>query len=199
MLWLGNGFTEDAAGEPVQGSDVSPLRFSPGVGMLFRLPGIWRFSPGIDFYYQEYIDLDEYDKVVPTQIETGKGEGDIAGTFGVLLSFPVGVELRPADDWRLELAFSPTLTLRLPLIAIEGSDTGGVFEYFLSDGRFLTPELRTRVGYTVSPQLEVGALLRGLYPVANLYAETEDGVEWWDEMMVGLTLSIAYRFGAGEE
>ena len=198
MLWIGNGFTEDGYGNPVQGSDVSPLRFSPGVSALFRLPGVWRFTPGLDFYYQEYLKPKDrpYDKVVPTQIETGSGEGDIAGTFGVLLSLPVGPEFHPAEDWRLAFALSPTLALRFPVIAIEGSETEGLFEYFYSGGRFITPELRARLGYRVSPQLEVGALLRGLYPIANLYAELDDGVEWWDELMVGLTLSIAYRFGA---
>ncbi len=200
MLWIGNSFTEDADGNPVQGSEVSPLRFSPGISALFRLPGVWRFTPGLDFYYQEYLQPKNqpYDKVVPTQIETGSGEGDIAGTFGVLLSLPVGPELSLGEDWSLAFALSPTLALRFPLIAIEGSDTDGLFEYFYSDGRFFTPEARARLGYQVSPQLEVGALLRGLYPVANLYAELEDGVEWWDELMVGITLSIAYRFGAAE-
>ena len=199
LLWIGNGFTETDNGEAVHGSEVSPLRFSPGFSLLFRLPGLWRFTPGIDLYYQEYLDPDSYDKVVPTQIETGSGEGDLAGTFGLLFSLPVGIEARTAEGWRLGLAASPTLTFRLPLIAIEGSDTAGLFEYFFASGRFFTPELRMRIGYEITPQLEAAALLRGLYPIANLYADTEPGVAWWDEMMVALTLSIAYRRGSGGE
>ncbi len=200
MLWIGNSFTETGDGESVQGSDVSPLRFSPGISALFKLPGLWRISPGVDFFYQEYLRPKDqpYDKVVPTQIEAGTVEGDIAGTFGMLLSFPIGPEFRPAEDWRLSFAFSPTLTLRFPLVAIEGSDTGGHYQYFFSNGRFLTPELRLRAGYQMSPRVEAAVLLRGLYPVANLYADLEDGVAWWDEMMVGITLSIAYRFGGAE-
>jgi hypothetical protein len=80
-VWMYNGFTETAAGEPVQGSEVSPIRMSFGAGLELRFTERMSFEPQGWLFMQEYIALNAYEKTVPTQIETGSSRGDVANTF----------------------------------------------------------------------------------------------------------------------
>lgn len=201
VLWIGNAFQETSSGETIQGSDVSPLRFSPGVATRFRINENLVFSPGLDFYYQEYLapDMDRYGndpvKVVPTQIETGAAAGDIAGTLGLILSFPFGWEFQLGELWKVTPAFSPTLAFRVPLFGIDGSTTDAVLEHFLSDGRFLYPEPRVRVAYEISEELELGLELRSMIPIYNLWTSEPD-VAFWDEMMISLSAGVVFLLGS---
>ncbi len=200
VLWIGNAFQETESGETVQGSDVSPLRFSPGLSARFRINENLVFSPGLDFYYQEYLapDMERYGddplKVVPTQIETGSAAGDIAGTLGLILSFPFGWEFQLGESWTLTPAFSPTLAFRVPLFGIDGGDTDPVLQHFFSDGRFLYPEPRLRAAYAVSEQLELGIEFRGMIPIYNLWISEPD-VAFWDEMMLSLNAGVVFLLG----
>ncbi|MCA1755258.1 MAG: hypothetical protein LC641_11285 [Spirochaeta sp.] len=197
VLWIGSAFQETESGVTVQGRDVSPLRFSPGVSARLRRNENLVFSPGLDFYYQEYLapDMQRYGddpvKVVPNSKETGSAAGDIAGTLGVILSFPFGWEFQLGDSWAVTPAFSPTLAFRIPLFGIDGGDTDPVLQHFFLDGRFLYPEPRLRVAYNVSEQLELGILLRGMLPIYNLWISEPD-VAFWDEMMLSLSAGVVF-------
>jgi hypothetical protein len=197
VLWIGNAYTVDADGDPVQGSDVSPLRFSPGFAARLRVNPYLAFVPGIDFYWQEYLDPDDHDKVVPTQIETGPAVGDLAGTLGVVLSAPLQLDRQVGEAFVLGAGLSPTLAFRLPVIPIEGSEVEGIGSYFISDGRFLYPELQLFGKHVRSDTLRFGVLSRILFPVYNLWVEPS--LPFWDEMMIYTTLTIEYVLPGPEQ
>lgn len=181
QLWIGNAYKEDEAGDPIQGSDVSPLNLAGGVGTLVEIvPGL-TVNPAIDFFWQEYLVTDS-GKVVPTQIETGSGVGAIAGTLGIILSVPYVYPITLSDELELFVGASPSFLLRFPLRPIEGSDTGELSSYFYSSGRFFYPELQTKLFYSLTEEVSLGFSLRVFVPVHNLWDEYD--VAFWDELMI---------------
>lgn len=181
QLWIGNAYKEDEAGDPIQGSDVSPLNLAGGVGTLVEVvPGL-TLNPAIDFFWQEYL-LTDSGKAVPTQIETGTAVGPIAGTLGIILSVPYVHAITLSDELKLFLGASPSLLLRFPLRPVEGSDTGELSSYFYSSGRFFYPELQTKLFYTLTETVSLGFSLRIFLPVHNLWNEFD--VAFWDELMI---------------
>ncbi|MFP4432108.1 MAG: hypothetical protein ACOCW6_04990 [Spirochaetota bacterium] len=181
QLWIGNAYKEDEAGDPIQGSDVSPLNLAGGVGTLVEIvPGV-TLNPAVDFFWQEYL-LTESGKVVPTQIETGTAVGPIAGSLGIILSVPYVHSITVSEELELALGASPSFLLRFPLRPIEGSDTGELSSYFYSSGRFFYPELQTKLFYSLTDTASLGFSLRIFVPVHNLWDEYD--VAFWDELMI---------------
>ncbi len=122
QLWIGNAYKEDEAGDPIQGSDVSPLNLAGGVGTLVEIvPGV-TLNPAVDFFWQEYL-LTESGKVVPTQIETGTAVGPIAGSLGLILSVPYVYSITLSEELELFLGASPSFLLRFPVPAGRSSLT----------------------------------------------------------------------------
>jgi hypothetical protein len=192
QLWIGNAYKEDESGDPVQGSDVSPLNLAGGVGTLVEIvPGVL-LNPAIDFYWQEYL-YTESGKVVPTQIETGTAVGPIAGTLGIILSLPYVYPVSLSDELNLFLGASPSFLLRFPLRPIDGSDTADLTSYFYSSGRFFYPELQAKLFYTLTDTVSLGFSLRIFVPVHNLWDEFD--VAFWDEMMLLPHLAVRIHTG----
>jgi hypothetical protein len=187
QLWIGNAYKENEAGDPIQGSDVSPLNLAGGVGTLVEIvPGL-RLNPAIDFFWQEYL-LTESGKVVPTQIETGTAVGPIAGTLGVILSVPYVYSITLSEELELFVGASPSFLLRFPLRPVEGSDTGELSSYFYSSGRFFYPELQTKLFYSLTDDVSLGFSLRIFVPVHNLWDEFD--VAFWDELMIYPNIAV---------
>jgi hypothetical protein len=181
QLWIGNAYKEDEAGDPIQGSDVSPLNLAGGVGTLVEIvPGV-TLNPAVDFFWQEYL-LTESGKVVPTQIETGTAVGPIAGTLGLILSVPYVHSITLSEELELFLGASPSFLLRFPVRPVEGSDTGELTSYFYSSGRFFYPELQSKLFYRLTDDVSLGFSLRIFVPIHNLWDEFD--VAFWDELMI---------------
>ncbi|TVR32308.1 MAG: hypothetical protein EA404_07945 [Spirochaetaceae bacterium] len=189
--WIGNAYREYPDGSTVQGSDVSPLRIFGGAALPLVLQNGLILTPGIDFYWQEYLAAAEDGKVVPTQIETGSAAGDAAGTLGILLSMPVNREWQVRQRLVLAAGAGPAFLLRLPLAPIEGSDVSALWSYFYSGLRFFYPETQGSIRYQVSDQFEFGGLLRVLWPVASLWSQYDVAV--WDEMKISLMALVRVR------
>lgn len=181
QAWIGNGYTEDADGEPVQGSDVSPLNFAGGFGVDLEFAPRLRFAPTLFFYWQEYLETPD-GKVVPTQIETGTAAGEIAGTLGLILSIPYIYEFRLSEETAILTGASPSLVVRLPVQPIEGSELGGLYGYFFSEARFFMPELTASFLYRLSETVRFGLNLRLFMPLHNLWTQYE--VEFFDEAII---------------
>lgn len=190
VTWIGNGYREYPDGTTVQGSDVSPLRPFLGAGVPLQLSPTLVFTPALDLFRQEYLAVQD-GKVVPTQIETGSAAGDLAATLGIVLSLPLSYEWRPAERFTLGVGGGPTLVFRLPLGPIDGSDASPLWDYFFSDLRFLYPEAQFLLRYAASERIEVGGLLRVLWPVAPII--TDYDVPLWDEMKIALMATVRFR------
>jgi hypothetical protein len=184
---IGNGYTKDAEGNSVQGSDVSPLNFAAGFGVQLDVAPFVRFAPTMSLYWQEYLETPD-GKVVPTQIETGKQAGELAGTIGVLLSLPYVYELRFSEHLALFAGLSPSLVLRFPVQPIEGSKLDGLYGYFYSEGRFLLPEASVALLYRLNERLRFGLNVRVFFPMHNLWTKYE--VKYFDEGIVMPTLEL---------
>lgn len=187
-----NTYHEDASGNTVQGSDVSPLIFAPGIAGRLDFNPYWRFRPEIRFYWQEYLFTDE-DKAAPTQPETGTAVGDIGGTLGVLLRFPWVYEWYIEDTWTIGAGFSPTMHLRFPMAPVGGSDLDGLYRYFYSSARFLSPEFHGYMSYRVSDAISVGFSLSSLIPWHNWW--TDFDTEFRDESLFSFSATIHYALG----
>jgi hypothetical protein len=185
--WIGNGYTEDADGNAVQGSDVSPLNFTAGFGVQMEFAPLVRFAPTLFLYWQEYLETDN-GKVVPTQIETGSAVGDLAGSLGLLLSLPYVYEWQLSEELGVMAGFSPSLVFRLPMQPIEGSSLGGLYGYFFSEARFLVPELVGSLLYRVNDSIRFGLNLRLFLPMHNLWTEYE--VRFFDEAIIMPNLEV---------
>lgn len=190
VAWIGNGYREYPDGTTVQGSDVSPLRPLLGAAVPLQFSPHAVFTPALDLFWQDYLAVED-GKVVPTQIETGSAAGDIAGTLGVILSLPVTYEWRTGERFTLGAGGGLALVLRLPLGPIDGSDASPLWNYFYSDLRFLYPEAQFALRYEASETIEVGGLLRVLWPVAPLI--TDYDVPFWDEMKIALMTTVRFR------
>ena len=182
-----NGYQVDSDGEIVQGSDVSPVRFTVGAGARFAVSESWVLSPSLRFFGQEYL-LTESGKAVPTQIETGRQLGPIGGTLGLIVGFPFTWEYAFTEDIVFGLGASPSLLFRIPVVPIDGTEIGDLRSYFVRAGRFLAPELFGSVSYAVSEWTHAVLSIRTTIPVYNLWSEFD--VPFWDEMMIVPTLTF---------
>ena len=181
QAWIGNGYTEGADGESVQGSDVSPLNLVGGFGVQLDFTQTVRFAPSAFLYWQEYLETPD-GKVVPTQIETGSQAGELAGTLGLLVSLPYVYEWRLSEEFAVLAGASPSLVFRFPAQPIENSELGGLYNYFYSEARFLLPELNGSFLYRVSERVRFGLNLRVFLPVHNLWTQYE--VDFFDEAII---------------
>jgi len=189
-VWIGNAYTVDENGDPVQGSDVSPINFTLGAATRIELGNRLAVVPGIDFFWQEYLKTDS-GKVVPTQIETGSYVGPIAGVLGVIISTPFQYEWQVKEAWTVGGGVSPSLVFRIPLQSIEGSSLGQITPYFFSSGRFFMPELQGFFAYDFSDRVTFGLTTRFFLPIYNVWDSYS--IPIWDEMMILADLSIAFK------
>ncbi len=194
--WIYNGFTVDAEGEPVQGSDVSPLRMTFGIGADLRLAERHRLEPQIWIYLQEYAALREFDKTVPTQIETGAVVADIANTLSVALSIPwlYSLPWPASEDWTVALGGGLALIFRIPIQDIDGTDGSAVGGYWI-DGRFVYPQVNVNVDYRLNDRYEIGGGVEWFIPVYNAWAQSEEA-PFLDETMVRAGVRLRYLFPA---
>lgn len=191
--WIYNGFTEDSDGDPVQGSDVSPLRMTFGGGIEITINRDHRLEPQLWIYLQEYAALRDHDKTVPTQIETGSVVGDVANTLGIALSLPwlYTIPWAPNEDWRFSAGAGLALIFRIPISEIDGSDGSEVGSYWIG-GRFIYPQINLAADYRITDDLAVGAGLEWYIPFYNLWAD-EVGAPFLDETMIRFGLRLRWR------
>ena len=190
--WIGNGYREYPDGSAVQGSDVSPLRVFGGAALPLVLANGMVITPGMDLYWQEYLAASEDGKVVPTQQESGRAAGELAGTLGILLSVPVNWEWQLREQLRLGVGVGPALLFRLPIAPIDGSDVSPLWRYFYSGLRFVYPDTQLSLRYRVSERFDFGGMLRVLWPIASLWSTYD--VPVWDEMKTSLMALVRYHF-----
>ncbi|MCG8479107.1 MAG: hypothetical protein MI724_08440 [Spirochaetales bacterium] len=190
--WIYNGFTTDSDGRQVQGSDVSPIRFSLGGGFELRLNDTMSIEPEAWLFMQEYIALNEYDKTVPTQIETGGVVGDIANTIGLALAVPWVYTIRPeaAPGWEFDGSAGLALIFRIPIAGVDGSEIGPVARYWIA-GRFIYPYLGLAADYRFTERLQVGAGIQWYVPIYNIWAREEES-PFLDETMLRYGLRVRW-------
>ena len=191
-VWMYNGFTETADGEPVQGSEISPIRMSFGAGFELRFTERLSFEPQGWLFRQEYVALDAYDKTVPTQIETGNQVGDIANTVGLALSVPLVYTYSPewAQNWEFHGSVGLSLIYRIPVRRIDGSDAAPVGRYWIA-GRFIYPDMGVAADYRFSDRIQVGAGLTWYIPFYNAWGRAED-TPFLDETMLRYGLRVRW-------
>lgn len=194
--WMYNGFTEDADGDPVQGSDVSPLRMTFGAGFELRFFDTVSVEPEIWFFMQEYIALKDYDKTVPTQIETGSAVGEIANTIGVGISIPLVYTWEPgwAPNWQFDGRAGLGLVYRIPIAGIDDTDPGDVGVYWIA-GRFLYPQIGVAADYQFTQRIQVGIGLDWLIPIYNAWDGGEE-TPFLDETMLRWGARIRWDVGS---
>lgn len=197
-VWIYNGFTETDDGTPVQGSDVSPIRFSAGIGIELDLFPRNSLQPEVWIYQQEYIALSSYDKVVPTQIETGSAVGDIANTISLAIELPwvYSIVFPRLEDWTFAGRGGLALIFRIPIGGVDNSKVGPVTAYWFS-GRFVYPYLGVGADYRFADRMTIGAGLNWYVPIYNAW----DGGEqtgFLDETMIRYGLRVRYLFGLSD-
>ncbi|MFP4151957.1 MAG: hypothetical protein ACLFR8_04600 [Alkalispirochaeta sp.] len=196
--WMYNGFTETADGDAVQGSDVSPLRMSFGAGFELRFFDTVSLEPEGWLFMQEYIALDEHDKTVPTQIETGSAVGDIANTIGLGISLPFVYTWEPAwaERWQFDGRAGLGLVYRIPIAGIDGTDAGPVGLYWIA-GRFIYPLFGIAADYQFTDRIQVGIGLDWFVPLYNIW-DSDEETPFLDETMLRWGARVRWDVGRGE-
>jgi len=199
QTWITNAFTTDSAGNPVQGSDASPIRFTAGGGFRIELATGHNFAPNGMIYRQEYVDLDAYDKTVPTQIETGSAVGNIGVLLSFIIAAPYLFEFTVPEwtRWRFLAGASPTIVLRMPVAAVDGSKAGPPAAYFWRQARYFYPEIFIETDYLFSDLYEIGFVARWMLPIYNIWDDGEQ-TPFLDESMLNLGLVIRLPLGSDE-
>lgn len=194
-VWTYNGFLEDGNGTPVQGSDVSPITMSFGAGFELRLSPLFSIEPEGWLALQEYAALDAYDKVVPTQIETGSAVGDVGNAIIFGISVPAVFHWDPdwSGNWEFNGSAGLALVYRIPISAVEGSELGPIARYWFA-GRFIYPELGVSADYQFAPRIHAGAGLTWYIPFYNTWGRNVD-VGFLDETMLRYGLRVRWLIG----
>lgn len=197
-VWMYNGFTETADGDPVQGSEVSPIRMSFGAGLELRFTERMSLQPQGWLFMQEYAALLEYNKTVPTQIETGNYVGDVANTLGLAVSVPWVYTVSPewAGNWEFHGSLGLSLIYRIPIGGIDGSDAGPVGRYWIA-GRFIYPDMGLAADYRITDRIQAGAGITWHIPVYNLWSQTEE-TPFLDETMLRYGLRVRWYTNTGD-
>lgn len=175
-----NEFTTINGDTPVQGSEVSPRRMTFGAGAVVGLPVPGRLEPEIWLRRQEYIALNEFNTVVPTQIETGSATGSIADTLTIALSIPwrISLPIPRHEDWDLSAGAGLAFLLRVPMSGIDGTSGTAVGEYWFSQGRYLYTTTGFSLDYRVSDRLRLGGGFTWYVPIHNVWADTPAGASF---------------------
>ena len=194
-VWTYNGFLEDGSGTVVQGSDISPITMSFGAGLELRLSQLFSVEPEAWFSTQEYAALNAYDKVVPTQIETGSAVGDIANAIIFGISIPAVFHWDPSwsGNWEFNGSAGLGLVFRIPISAIDGSELGPIARYWFA-GRFIYPEFGVSADYQFASRIQVGAGLTWYVPFYNAWGRNVD-VGFLDETMLRYGLRVRWLIG----
>lgn len=193
--WMYNGFTQTQGGDPVQGSDVSPLRMSFGAGFELRFWDLLSLEPEGWLFMQEYIALNEYDKTVPTQIETGSAVGEIANTIGFGISLPLVYTWDPpwSGQWQFDGRAGLGLVYRIPIAGIDGTDPGDVGIYWIA-GRFIYPQFGIAADYQFTDRIQVGLGLDWYVPLYNLW-DNDEATPFLDETMLRWGARVRWDVG----
>ncbi|MDA3950016.1 MAG: hypothetical protein PF508_12465 [Spirochaeta sp.] len=193
--WMYNGFTETQDGDPVQGSDVSPLRMTFGAGFELRLTDTMSVEPEGWLFMQEYIALKEYDKTVPTQIETGSAVGDIANTIGLAFSVPWVYTWRPewSGKWEFDGRAGLALVYRIPIGGIDGTDAAPAAIYWIA-GRFVYPQFGVAADYQFTERIQVGLGLDWYVPMYNIW-DNDEPTPFLDETMLRWGARVRWTIG----
>jgi hypothetical protein len=193
--WMYNGFTETEDGDAVQGSDVSPLRMTFGAGFELRLNSTMSIEPEGWLFIQEYIALKDYDKTVPTQIETGSAVGDIAQTIGLGVTVPFVYTWQPdwTDRWRFDGRAGLGLVYRIPVGGVDGTDPGPVGIYWIA-GRFVYPQIGVAADYQFTDRIRVGLGLDWFIPLYNLW-DSDEPTPFLDETMLRWGVRVRWDVG----
>ncbi len=191
LIWIGNAYREEYTGRYIEGSDVSPLLTFAGAAFDVPLGSTFRLSPGIDIWYKDYVFTEG--RAVPTQIETGPAVGQVAGTFGIVVSIPIEARFALGGGLSIHGGIGPAVLLRAPIFPVEGSDTDQLVDYFYSNGRFFHPELRAGGDYEVSERIGIRFELRGFAPFGRIVTGN-DGLPWWDQLMISGQVGMRLSF-----
>jgi hypothetical protein len=208
LEWIGNAYTRDADGNPVQGSEASPLLSFPGLGVGLRLSELLSLEPGLQIYAKDYIYIEAASKAVPTQIETGPAAGPVGSVVGFIVSpsFRFGWALGNGRDTSgnaegsssstgvtAGFGATPNFLIRL-VFPIEGSDVSPIRRYLFGSARFFRPSVSGFLDYRFSDRFGVGVELRSLIPVHHIW--DGESLPFWDQMHVGGALRISLYPGA---
>ncbi|MFW5688706.1 MAG: hypothetical protein ACOC3H_01360 [bacterium] len=208
--WTGNGYVptpNDPGGEydfPVTGSEPTPIDPFGSIGVrigvlnAFDSGGVLTISPALEIGWRRYL-LYASGRVVPAQIETALGDEDNVAGIGsadvltLRVPIPIGFEFRFGDQ-ALLMSISPTWQFRFPLagfeIAEETGNLSGMTEFFMSNLRFLMPELA--LGYRFSMSDYLDATIRATAGVSVLDL-MDTSLPWYDQMRVSLGVELGFR------
>ena len=190
--WIYNGFTKDKDGAAVQGSDVSPLLISFGVGSAFSLLPNHSIEPELWGYVNQYAALKKYDKVVPTQIESGKAVGNIVTTFNFAFLIPWVYTLPiPSDQWQFSVKAGSALIARIPIQGIETKKTSQINKYW--NKRFWYPHFGIEARYIIDQAINIGAGIDWLIPIYNAWVSGET-IPFFDETMLRIGIRVKWNF-----
>jgi hypothetical protein len=167
---------------------------SLGAGVGIALNERLGIEPELWIYRQEYIALNEFDKVVPTQIETGSAVGDIAATLSLAASVPVTFRFSVGEQDRVGVSARAGVAavIRIPYRPIDGSEVGPVARYWAS--RFIYPQLGIGADLRLSDRVRIGGIADWYIPLYNAW-DSDETTPFLDETMVRYGVRVVILSG----
>lgn len=185
LIWIGNGYTVDSSGQPVQFSDVSPLTGTVGIDFGVPLSSRLTWRPALDLFGIQYAESAS-GKVVPTQIESPNA----VLMLNALVSMPVLYTWDVGSSLSISAGISPTVLFRIPTLSYGNPDRAAITGYMYKSLRFLYPEVQTSLLYSFRKDFQFGLTLRGLYPIFHFW--DGESVPFWDQMIVSGVLFLRF-------
>ncbi len=185
LIWVGNGYTVDSSGQPVQFSDVSPLAGTVGIDFGIPLSSRLTWRPALDLFGIQYAETSS-GKVVPTQIESANA----VLMLNALVSLPFLLTWDVGSSLSISAGISPSLLFRIPTLSYGNPDRGAITSYMYQSLRFLYPEIQASLLYEFQKTFQFGITLRGLYPIFHFW--DGESVPFWDQMLVSGVLFLRF-------
>lgn len=164
----------------IRGSFVFNGPTIPSIGIGSRIgigPGL-RFSPSLDFVFDEYVYRADLGRAFMTQNMTGSAVGPVATVMGIMVSLPLYFDIKLSE--RVSLGLAPGLVVypRIALIAIDNS-TGieQISAALNANLGWLYPETAVSVSYALNPTTNIGFQLAVLYPLSHLFSNDGMGAD----------------------
>ena len=190
LFWQGQ-----SADTSIQGVETSGLVQSIGVEFFLPISPVVAFEPGLDFFYDEYIYLEELGRAVMTSRESASSWGPLATVLGVHIGLPFSFRADLSEHFALVFRSGLGGFFRFPVAGIDGTDAEDlptIAADLNGAGRWLYPEFGIGFNGKISERTRAEFGVQALLPLHRAWDRTE--LPFWDSLVVWASLGLKLSF-----
>lgn len=150
-------------------TDALNLQLAPtietfGIGVTLQFDEVFSFAPFFDFAVVEKNYFTQGSYAIP-HVFFSVTDDTFSNVFMLMFGFPFVLDFAITQQLKVGVGVSPTVIFHIP---VSGDERIAIGEHYISEGRFLYPEIQLRFGYSFQ-DVELNVLGRSLFPIYNLW------------------------------